>query len=136
MDRLSKLGITLYELYGFLKDADYDEYCRTRDGAFKRLTRVTSISKPTFAVFWHGLMVKLDKQYGFVKPNSTNSNAIYHRSYRGNKKQRDALRLEQIRIKEKRKEQIRAMSHNANLESLEELENRIGYLTLGEDLKT
>lgn len=142
MDRLSKLGITLDELHGYLKDADYDEYCRTRDGAYKKLARLTYISKPTFAVFWHGLMCKLEKHYGFTKPHSTNSNAVYHRTYRDNEKKKDALRMRKIRANEAHIAKLRSIRiENApmqkeNLEALEEIEDRLGYLALSDDLKT
>jgi hypothetical protein len=137
------LEISMDELHDFLKDADYAGYIKARTWAYAKLQENNcNMSKEYFAVFWNRLMVKIVQQFNYTIPKSVNARADYQRAYRQKKRERDALRLRKIRADEKHRAMIRAIPKETieiqknNLESLEELENRLGYLALGKDLKT
>ena len=137
------LDISMSELYEYLKDADYKGYSKARTWALRKLEENgCNMTKEYFAVFWNRLMSKLEMEYGYKIPTSQNKRADYQRAYRQKKREQDVLRMRRIRAMDAHRDMIRAIPkettdiQKANLEALEELENRLGYLALGGDLKT
>lgn len=80
---LGFLGYTIDDLHKALQGKTLADYARVRDYMYERLVNSEAGMPPTyFQVYWHRLVNKLTKQYGYVLPRSEDKTAVRARQHR------------------------------------------------------